>query len=181
MISPDYYKGSIDEYIKKIEYSLQRHSIKIMQYRNHSSPIDIFKVIADRLQQICNKRSITFIINNRMGTTDNFTCDGFHLGSQSLKRSFIKIKNKIYGASCHNEQEIKIALAKNINYIFLSPVKKTQSHKDACPIGWDNFKKLATKYKHIKIYALGGMQITDKKIAEKNNAYGIAGIGCFNV
>jgi len=70
MISPDYYKGSIDEYIKKIEYSLQRHSIKIMQYRNHSSPIDIFKVIADRLQQICNKRSITFIINNRMGTTD---------------------------------------------------------------------------------------------------------------
>ncbi|HHZ84334.1 MAG TPA: hypothetical protein EYN33_06295 [Gammaproteobacteria bacterium] len=64
------------------------------------------------------------------------------------------------------------------DYIFLSPVKETPAHKELQSLGWKNFSELSKKTK-LPIYALGGLSKEDLSAAEKNGAYGIAGISGF--
>ena len=61
----------------------------------------------------------------------------------------------------------------NVNYAFLSPVKKTSSHIDSVPLGWKEFKRLSEKVK-FPVYALGGMSMADMETAISNSAFGIA-------
>ena len=82
------------------------------------------------------------------------------------------------GASCHNEEEINKANQLKLDYIFVSPVKKTKSHQDASSLGWHKFKELRS-LTEIKTYALGGMRLSDLDKAKKYSADGIAGISTF--
>tara|TARA_B100000989_G_scaffold252033_1_gene200139 strand:- start:164 stop:460 length:297 start_codon:yes stop_codon:yes gene_type:complete len=83
-----------------------------------------------------------------------------------------------FGASCHNKDEINKAKQLRLDYIFISPVKKTKSHQDSSSLGWKKFKELRSLTK-IKTYALGGMSISDLDEAKKYSADGIAGISSF--
>jgi len=81
-------------------------------------------------------------------------------------------------ASCHNEEEIEKANALEVDFIFISPVKETPSHPQACVLGWDEFARLA-ELAHMPAYALGGVNNEDLAIALAHGAQGIAGIRAF--
>jgi 8-oxo-dGTP diphosphatase len=99
--------------------------------------------------------------------------DGVHLTSKDLI-SIKKIpKNLIVSASCHTQEEIDIAEKLNINFLVLSAIKKTLSHPDIKPIGWDEFENIANRV-NTPIYALGGLGVNDYSIALENGAIGIA-------
>tara|TARA_Y100000588_G_C14026466_1_gene826677 strand:- start:315 stop:1001 length:687 start_codon:yes stop_codon:yes gene_type:complete len=83
----------------------------------------------------------------------------------------------IFGASCHNEEELKRASELGVDYCLLSPIKS--KYEGIPPLGWKKFKSLSEKT-NIPIFPLGGLNFTDVKTAEKNNAAGIAGISLFN-
>ena len=87
-------------------------------------------------------------------------------------------KNKFFGISCHDEEDIKKAESLEADYIFLSPVNKTSSHQNQNPLGWKKFSELAQETK-LPVFALGGLGKEDLSEAEKNGAYGIAGISKF--
>ena len=82
-------------------------------------------------------------------------------------------KNLIVSASCHTQEEISIAEHLNLNFIVLSAIKKTISHPDMKPIGWDKFQKIVNKV-NIPIYALGGLGTKNYEVALDNGAIGIA-------
>ena len=82
------------------------------------------------------------------------------------------------GIPCHSEDEILKAESLEADYIFLSPVKGTCSHKVLNAMGWPKFSQLARQTK-LPTYALGGLRKEDLKEAESNGAYGIAGIRNF--
>tara|TARA_B100000941_G_scaffold128839_1_gene91003 strand:+ start:451 stop:1002 length:552 start_codon:yes stop_codon:yes gene_type:complete len=105
--------------------------------------------------------------------------DGIHFNSGDLMNlSSLENYQNYLGASCHNEEEINKANQLKLDYIFISPVKKTKGHEDTSSIGWQKFNELRSLTK-IKTYALGGMRISDLNEAKKYSADGIAGISSF--
>ena len=88
---------------------------------------------------------------------------------------------KIFGGSCHNEEEISFASNLGLNYCILGPIKDKLIDKKIITkgMGWDKFSNMAKKYS-IKSYAIGGLRNEDFDIASKHCACGIAGISMFN-
>ena len=92
------------------------------------------------------------------------------------KEPFTRQKNLIYGASCHNKEEIRISNELKMDYITLSPVYDTNKKKG---IGWENFKILA-KNSQSPVYALGGINHNEElKRVRENNGFGIAAISSY--
>ena len=105
------------------------------------------------------------------------------MGSEMCIRDSLKHfeKKKVFGGSCHNEQEISLASSLGLNYCILGPVKDKLIDKKIITkgMGWDKFSNMAKKYS-IKSYAIGGLRNEDFDIASKHYACGIAGISMFN-
>ncbi|MBT8136667.1 MAG: Nudix family hydrolase [Gammaproteobacteria bacterium] len=84
----------------------------------------------------------------------------------------------VLGVSCHDADELALAVRCGANYASLSPVRATLSHPDAVPIGWDHFEALA-RAANLPVYALGGVVRDDLDRARRAGAQGIAGITSF--
>ena len=80
--------------------------------------------------------------------------------------------------SVHNIDELRTAEKKNIDLVLLSPVKKTLSHPESAPLGWEVFRNIVDKT-NIPVYALGGMRKEDIVKAQSLGGQGIAAIGEF--
>jgi 8-oxo-dGTP diphosphatase len=151
---------------------------KLFQLRLKSRNDCNFSVIVKELAELANKNNAKLILNGTPSDINTYNVDGLHLKSDELmnyeKRPISE--EYILGASCHNEEELVRAERLNVNYVFISPVFKTNSHPEQNAIGWDNFSKMTSKV-NFPVYALGGMTPTDLKIAKSYNAYGVAMIG----
>lgn len=84
----------------------------------------------------------------------------------------------LFGASCHNADELAKAAACGADYVLLSPVQHSLSHPDQAGLGWEEFERL-TRSAGVAVYAMGGMQLSDLKKARACGARGIAGIRLF--
>lgn len=82
-------------------------------------------------------------------------------------------------ASCHNARELAHARDIGCDFAVLGPVRKTASHPNASPLGWQQFAALA-EVAGLPVYALGGMALEDLETAWQHHAQGIAGISAFN-
>ena len=127
---------------------------------------------------IKNKYQAKLILSSRhLDISERF--DGIHYNSADLMNlKNLENSQSYLGASCHNKDEINKANQLKLDYVFISPIKKTKSHQKASSLGWKKFKELRSLTK-IKTYALGGMRISDLDEAKKYSADGIAGISFF--
>ncbi|KAA2284934.1 Nudix family hydrolase [Arenimonas fontis] len=78
-------------------------------------------------------------------------------------------------ASCHDAAELAQAERLGLDFVVLGPVRATESHPGAKPLGWDRFRALREQVS-LPIYALGGMKPADVATARRNGAQGIAAI-----
>ena len=106
---------------------------------------------------------------------------GLHLKSNELMQLKCRPLGEdfLVAASCHNLAELKKAEVLGLDFAVLSPVKKTPSHPESIPIGWQQFKDWGTQVA-LPVYALGGMRLNCLKIARDHGARGIAGISLFS-
>ncbi len=104
--------------------------------------------------------------------------EGRHFNSRQLQQMDTRPDLKLVSASCHSRQELELAQAKGVDYAFLSPVQKTQSHPDAQPLGWDGFSDIIDGI-NMPVYALGGVSGNDVETAWLAGAQGVAAIGAF--
>ena len=88
---------------------------------------------------------------------------------------------KIFGGSCHNEEEISFASNLGLNYCILGPIKDKLIDEKIVTrgIGWRKFSDMAKK-SLINTYAIGGLENNDFEIACNSFASGIAGISMFD-
>ena len=103
-----------------------------------------------------------------------------HLSADRLKaltqRS--EFSGRWLSASCHNAEELEMAVAKGLDFVTLSPVLPTGSHPKAEPIGWETFQ-LLVKECPIPVFALGGLSLSHQNDAREQGAQGIAAISAW--
>lgn len=82
------------------------------------------------------------------------------------------------GASCHDAEELGLAVRLGADFATLAPVCATASHPGAAPLGWKRVAALAADAQ-LPVYALGGVGPDDLQRARGAGAQGIAGIRAF--
>ena len=169
--------------LKELQASIRRLAstkITIFQYRRKSLHESVVQKELDLLETVSTEMNISLIINSYHDKNLGDRFSGVHLTSKDLNKTTLRQvnRNKFFGISCHNEKDILKAESLEADYIFLSPVKKTGTHNKMRPLGWKNFLELSKKTK-LPVFALGGLSKEDLSEAEKNGAYGVAGISRF--
>ncbi len=154
--------------LKQLEQGL-----KMIQIREKNLTLRELKKITLEIVKICKPFSAKVILNSSIELANDVNANGVHLNAIELKKFNKKSKNIIVSASCHSEEEVKIAQDKDIDFVVLSPVKRTISHPEGVALGWDNFLNITNSY-DIPIYALGGMKKIDINNALDSGAIGIA-------
>lgn len=99
--------------------------------------------------------------------------DGVHLRSRQLMTAREAPKLALWGASCHDREELAQALALGADFAVLSPVLPTASHPGVAGMGWTAFTDLVRGHP-LPVYALGGMRREMGETAQLHGAHGIA-------
>ena len=99
--------------------------------------------------------------------------DGVHYTAAELMELKERPGQGLAGASCHNTAELAQAMALELDFAVLGPVKPTPSHPGARPLGWEGFARIA-RGASIPVYAIGGMQRSDLEVAWRAGAHGVA-------
>jgi 8-oxo-dGTP diphosphatase len=175
---PKYYAiTNLSETSRKVFFNQLQNKIsnglKMIQVREKNISIDDFKIFAKEVIKICKPKNVKVIINSNVNLAYEIKADGVHLTSKDIISIKKLPKNLIVSASCHNQEEIDIAEKLNLNFLVLSAIRKTQSHPDIKPIGWDKFENIVNRV-NTPIYALGGLGVKDYEVALENGAIGIA-------
>ena len=91
-------------------------------------------VIGKKIQRICKKNNIKFIVNDDPILSKTLNADGCHLGQKDMNILDARklIGNKIIGITCHNSIQLaKVALKNKADYLafgafYLSKTKKAK-------------------------------------------------------
>jgi 8-oxo-dGTP diphosphatase len=93
--------------------------------------------------------------------------DGVHVTAVELMRLNERPRGVLVAASCHTRAELERAMALELDFAVLGPVK------DKAAIGWPRFAELAAG-SSIPVYAVGGLARGDLPDAWRAGAHGVA-------
>jgi 8-oxo-dGTP diphosphatase len=99
--------------------------------------------------------------------------DGIHFTAAELMQLKQKPKTGLVAASCHTREELERAMALELDFAVLGPVKETTSHARAAAMGWKAFGELV-RGASIPVYAIGGLARADLDNAWRAGAHGVA-------
>ena len=129
-------------------------------------------IIGKKINQICKKNGVKFLVNDDPILSKKLNADGCHLGQKDMSLSEARkiVGNKIIGITCHNSIKLaKVAIKEKASYIafgaFFSTTTKKVKFKASTKI-LNKVKKL-TK---IPIVAIGGINFNNYKKLLLNNA-----------
>jgi len=141
-----------------------------MRLKNYSLRQKI--IIGKKIQKICKKNNVKFLINDDALLAKKLNTDGCHLGQKDININEAKkiIGNKIIGITCHNSLKLAKAAIKNkASYIafgaFFSTKTKKTKHKASTKI-----LNRAKKLTKTPLVAIGGINSTNYKNLLLNNA-----------
>jgi thiamine-phosphate pyrophosphorylase len=136
-------------------------------------------VIGKKIQQICKKNRVKFLVNDDPILSKKLNADGCHLGQKDMNIIEARkiVGSKIIGITCHNSINLaKAAIKRKADYIafgaFFSTRTKKVEYKATTKI-LDKVKKLT----NTPIVAIGGINFSNyKKLLLKNvNLLAISG------
>jgi 8-oxo-dGTP diphosphatase len=96
--------------------------------------------------------------------------DGIHFTAAELMRMTERPANGLVAASCHAREELEHAMALELDFAVLGPVKEKATHP---PLGWRAFAQIV-RGTSIPVYAIGGLDPADLEDAWRAGAHGVA-------
>ena len=153
---------------------------KLLQFRAKTLTRPLFKQYAQALIALAADYRAQVLLNTDVSMASDLGAQGLHLTEKRLLNIHDRdvLDGFIVGASCHSVESLQHAEALGVDFAVLSPVKKTLSHPEAEPLGWQGFADMV-KAVNIPVYALGGMGFSDIARAQNAGGQGVAGIGMF--
>ena len=133
--------------------------------------------LAIKLQDLCKKYNVPFIINDDIELALEIDADGVHVGQDDLGVDEIRklMPNKIIGLSIGNEEELKQSKVEYVDYVGVGPVYVTQSKDDAGgAIGYEGLELMRRLLPQMPLVAIGGIQTQHIKDIMKTNVDGVS-------
>ena len=133
--------------------------------------------LAIKLQNLCKKYNVPFIVNDDIELALEIDADGVHVGQDDLGVDEIRklMPNKIIGLSIGNEEELKQSKVEYVDYVGVGPVYVTQSKDDAGgAIGYEGLELMRKLLPQIPLVAIGGIQTQHIKDVMKTNVDGVS-------
>ena len=133
--------------------------------------------LAIKLQNICKKYNVPFIVNDDIELALEIDADGVHVGQDDLGVDEIRklMTNKIIGLSIGNEEELKQSKVEYVDYVGVGPVYVTQSKDDAGgAIGYEGLELMRRFLPEMPLVAIGGIQTQHIKDVMKTNVDGVS-------
>ena len=150
-----------------------KQGLKLIQIREKQLPKAELKRFAKKVIDLTKPFGAKVLINANVDLVYELNADGVHMPSLDLMKCYAKPINLMVAASCHNALELAHAKSLVLDFVVLSPVKPTISHKKGAILGWQTFKQMIEHY-NIAIYALGGLNEIDLPQALSCGARGVA-------
>ena len=133
--------------------------------------------LAIKLQNLCKKYNVPFIVNDDIELALEIDADGVHVGQDDLGVDEIRklMPNKIIGLSIGNEEELKQSKVEYVDYVGVGPVYVTQSKDDAGgAIGYEGLELMRRLLPQMPLVAIGGIQTQHIKDIMKTNVDGVS-------
>jgi 8-oxo-dGTP diphosphatase len=162
-------------FLRRMELALGE-GVRLVQLRAHDLDRAEYRVLASRVFALCERFGARLLLNADPRETQDLPCHGYHLtGARLWGPAPTRREGRWLGASCHTAKDLERAAEFGLDYAFLSPVKRTASHPDGVPLGWEGFARLA-RGAVMPVFALGGLGPQDLPEAFRRGAQGVAGI-----
>ena len=177
LISPNRIKN--EDFYVNLSLVLSSKKVSFFQLRIKKETNKNRFIIGKKIQKICKKYKVKFIINDDPILTKKLNADGCHLGQKDMNIHEARkiLKNKIIGITCHNS----INLAKKANkdgadYLAFGAFYSSQTKKVKYKANLKILKS-AKKITNTPIVAIGGVKQSNYKklLLNKANFLAISG------
>ena len=166
-------------FFKNLNEVLRQKKTSFFQLRLKKESFKKKFIIGRKIQKICKKFNVKFLINDDVQLAKKLNADGCHLGQKDINILEARkiIGNKIIGITCHNSIRLaKISIKNKADYIALGAFNssKTKRIKYKASI---NLLKKTRKITKTPIVAIGGINSDNYKklLLNKANFLAISG------
>ena len=169
LISPN---NIYPQFYQDLNKVLETRKVGLFQLRLKKYSFKQKILIGKKIQQICKKNSVKFIVNDDPILSKKLNADGCHLGQKDMNINSAKkiIGNKIIGITCHNSIKLaKAAIKEKASYIAFGAFFSTKTKKVKFKAKIEILNK-AKKLSQTPIVAIGGININNYKKLLLNNA-----------
>ena len=169
LISPN---NIYPQFYQDLNKVLETRKVGLFQLRLKKYSFKQKILIGKKIQQICKKNSVKFIVNDDPILSKKLNADGCHLGQKDMNINSAKkiIGNKIIGITCHNSIKLaKAAIKEKASYIAFGAFFSTKT-KNVKFRATSKILNKANKLSKIPIVAIGGININNYKKLLLNNA-----------
>jgi 8-oxo-dGTP diphosphatase len=146
--------------LEKLEQGLAR-GLKLVQLREPEARRDFVDQAIERARRYGCKVMVKWAHPG---------ADGMHFTAAQLMALRKRPEDGLVAASCHSREELERAMALELDFAVLGPVKEKGG---AASLGWDGFAEIA-RGATIPVYAIGGLQRADMGDAWRAGAHGLA-------
>ena len=172
-VTPPLLNG-VDEYIERI-LRIAKSGVKLIQLRPHIADNKKIEKIAVRLDAQLRTMGVILMLNGKVSHFNSSLFRGLHL-SRSEASKFAErpiSKSHLLSTSCHDVAELDHALSIGVDFVYLSPIKRTKTHPDRSPLGWGGIQDMVER-SSVPVFALGGLSHLDVVSARQIGCQGIA-------
>lgn len=180
LITPEPGVESHRDFLRTLHTSVARHQLSLVQLRAKHLSARQYLQLAQPALDSCNALGAALMLNGEPHLLQQVDARGIHIPASDLMRYRerpISI-DKYLSVAVHDEREMELALGLEPDFVLLSPVKRTTTHPQAVPLGWQRFAQIA-ELSDVPVFALGGLHEHDLTQAQRNGAQGIAAISAF--
>ena len=170
LISPNKIKSN--SFYNQLEQIYKLKKVAFFQLRLKKGSKKNKLIIGKKIQKLCKKYKVKYIINDDPLLAKEINADGCHLGQTDMNIVLARkvLKKHIIGITCHNSKKlIKKAIKNKASYIALGAFfsTKTKRAKYKASIKVLNWAKKTT---NIPIVAIGGIKLNNYKKLLLNKA-----------
>jgi len=135
--------------------------VGLLQLRAKGWTEDQIARLAEKIQPLCAKAEIPFILNDFPQLVPMVGADGAHVGQEDLSVAEARQlagEGKLVGKSTHSLAQAEAAIGEAPDYIGFGPLFATATKPDYVPIGVDDLAEVHRRV-NLPIFCIGGIKL----------------------